>query len=111
MSKKISGGSGYIIKTNVNTDRIKGVPHLKRENEHILKKGNTITVEFRNKFGITEEIFLKEGDIFFEENGFYIMRKKNKKLKTIFNYKIKKDVVSIITHADRASFEREENEE
>lgn len=101
---------GYITTTNPNTLRIKNVPPPKSENENILKKGHTIIIDLCED-AKSDEIFLKEGDIFFEEDGFFITEKKDEKFKCIVRHKINKDAVLMITHIDRASLKEEEDEE
>lgn len=99
---------GYITTTNPNTLRIKNVPPPKSE-ENILKKGHTIIIDLCED-AKSDEIFLKEGDIFFEEDGFFITERKDEKNKYIFRHKINKDAVLMITHIDRASLKEEEDE-
>lgn len=99
---------GYII-TNPNTLRIKNVPPPKAENKNILKKGHTIAIQLSKELN-SGEIFLKEGDSIFEENGFFIIEKKDEKNKFIFKHKINKDAVLMITHIDRASLKEVEDE-
>ena len=100
---------GYITTTNPNTLRIKNVPPPKSENENILKKGHTIIIDLCEGAKL-DEIFLKEGDIFFEEDGFFIIEKIDKKHKFIFRNKINKDAVLMITHIDRASLKEKKDE-
>lgn len=88
---------GYITTTNPNTLRIKNIPPPKSENENILKKGHTIIIDLCEG-AKSDEIFLKEGDIFFEEDGFFITERKDEKNKYIFRHKINKDAVLMITH-------------
>ena len=99
---------GYITTTNPNTLRIKNVPPPKSE-ENILKKGHTIAIQLSKELNLGE-IFLKEGDSIFEENGFFIIEKIDKKHKFIFRNKINKDAVLMITHLDSTSLKEAEDE-
>ena len=99
---------GYITTTNPNTLRIKNVPPPKSE-ENILKKGHTIIIDLCED-AKSDEIFLKEGDIFFEEDGFFITERKDEKNKYIFKHKINKDAVLMITHLDSTSLKEAEDE-
>lgn len=100
---------GYITTTNPNTLRIKNVPPPKAENKNILKKGHTIAIQLSKELN-SGEIFLKEGDSIFEENGFFIIEKIDKKHKFIFRNKINKDAVLMITHIDSTSLKEAEDE-